>query len=220
MTETAEAIKIQRGLKGVYFDRSPCTFIDGKAGEPRYRGYSIHDLAEHSSFEETAWLLLNGELPTKQQLAGFDAGLKAARNLPAPVLDIIRTIKSAHPMDVLRTAASALAAFDPEAADNSREATLRKTVRLTSQVPMIVAAHSRIRGGDEPVTADRTLGHAANLLWMLTGKKPSPDVQRIRAHATCAPASSGHRGQPACCDHSRNRGAVGSGTWRRCRGRD
>jgi citrate synthase len=174
MTETAEAIKIQRGLKGVYFDRSPCTFIDGRAGELRYRGYSIHDLAEHSSFEETAWLLLNGELPTRQQLAGFDAELKAARNLPAPVLDIIRTIKSAHPMDVLRTAASALAAFDPEAADNSREATLRKAVRLTSQVPMIVAAHSRIRGGDEPMPADRTLGHAANLLWMLTGKKPAP----------------------------------------------
>ena len=71
MTETAEAIKIQRGLKGVYFDRSPCTFIDGKAGELRYRGYSIHDLAEHSTFEETAWLLLNGELPNKQQLASF-----------------------------------------------------------------------------------------------------------------------------------------------------
>ena len=86
MTETAEAIKIQRGLKGVYFDRSPCTFIDGKAGELRYRGYSIHDLAEHSSFEETAWLLLNGELPSKQQLAAFDADLKAARKLPAPVL--------------------------------------------------------------------------------------------------------------------------------------
>ncbi len=85
MTETAEAIKIQRGLKGVYFDRSPCTFIDGKAGELRYRGYSIHDLAEHSSFEETAWLLLNGELPNKQQLASFDAELKAARKLPAPV---------------------------------------------------------------------------------------------------------------------------------------
>ena len=101
MTETAEAIKIQRGLKGVYFDRSPCTFIDGKAGELRYRGYSIHDLAEHSSFEETAWLLLNGELPNKQQLAGFDADLKAARKLPAPVLDIIRAIKSAHPMNTM-----------------------------------------------------------------------------------------------------------------------
>jgi citrate synthase len=89
MTETAEAIKIQRGLKGVYFDRSPCTFIDGKAGELCYRGYSIHDLAEHSSFEETTWLLLNGELPSKQQLAGFDADLKAARKLPAQSLDII-----------------------------------------------------------------------------------------------------------------------------------
>src|SRR5208282_5855663 len=113
MTETNEPIKIHRGLKGVYFDRSPCTFIDGKAGELRYRGYSIHDLAEHSSFEETAWLLLHGDLPTAQELASFDAELKAARKLPAPVLDIIRSVKSGHPMDVLRTAASALAAFDP-----------------------------------------------------------------------------------------------------------
>ena len=179
MTETAEAIKIQRGLKGVYFDRSPCTFIDGKAGELRYRGYSIHDLAEHSSFEETAWLLLNGELPGKQQLAAFDTELKAARKLPVPVLDIIRAIKDAHPMDVLRTAVSALAAFYPDTADNSREATLRKAVRLTSQVPMIVAAHSRIRTGQAPVAADATLGHAANLLWMLTGKMPSADAAQL-----------------------------------------
>ncbi len=179
MTETAEAIKIQRGLKGVYFDRSPCTYIDGKAGELRYRGYSIHDLAEHSSFEETAWLLLNGELPNKRQLTAFDAELKTSRKLPAPVLDIISAIKSAHPMDVLRTATSALSAFDPETADNSREATLRKAVRLTSQVPMIVSAHSRIRAGQEPVVADQTLGHAANLLWMLTGKKPSADAAQL-----------------------------------------
>ena len=179
MTETAETIKIQRGLKGVYFDRSPCTFINGKAGELRYRGYSIHDLAEHSSFEETAWLLLNGELPNKQQLAGFDADLKAARKLPAPVIDIIRTIKSAHPMDVLRTGASALSAFDPETADNSREATLRKAVRLTSQIPMIVAAHSRIRADQDPVPADQAFSHSANLLWMLTGKKPSTDAAQL-----------------------------------------
>jgi len=179
MTEMAEAIKIHRGLKGVYFDRSPCTFIDGKAGELRYRGFSIHDLAEHSTFEETAWLLLNGDLPSAQQLASFDAELKAARNLPPAVLDIVRAIKDAHPMDVLRTAASALAAFDPETADNSREATLRKGVRLTSQVPMIVAAHSRIRVGLEPVPADSTLSHAANLLWMLTGKRPSADAAQL-----------------------------------------
>ena len=179
MNETGETIKIHRGLRGVYFDRSPCTFIDGKAGELRYRGYSIHDLAEHSSFEETAWLLLNGDLPSKQQLAAFDAELKSARKLPAAAVDIIRTIKSAHPMDVLRTATSALSAFDPETADNSREATLRKAIRLTSQVPMIVAAHSRLRAGEEPVAADQALGHAANLLWMLTARKPSADAAQL-----------------------------------------
>lgn len=179
MTETAEAIKIQRGLKGVYFDRSPCTFIDGKAGDLRYRGFSIHDLAEKSSFEETAYLLLNGDLPTAQQLAAFDADLKAARKLPKDVLDIVRAIKHAHPMDVLRTAVSALAAFDPETADNSHEATLRKGVRLSSQVPMIVAAHSRIREGLEPLEPDNSLGHAGNLLWMLRGEKPSADATEL-----------------------------------------
>src|SRR5581483_8021063 len=153
MAETNEPIKIQRGLKGVYFDRSPCTFIDGRIGELRYRGYSIHDLAEHSTFEETAWLLLHGELPTKAQLAEFDAALKAARELPAPILDILRMLKTAHPMDVLRTAVSALAAFDPETADNSREAVIRKGIRLTSQVPMIVAAHARMREDREPIAA-------------------------------------------------------------------
>jgi citrate synthase len=179
MTETAEAIKIHRGLKGVYFDRSPCTFIDGKAGELRYRGYSIHDLAEKSTFEETAWLLLHGELPTAQDLAAFDAQLKAARKLPPQLLDILRAIKDAHPMDVLRTGVSALAAFDPDTADNSHDATLRKAVRLTSQVPMIVAAHERIRAGQEPVAADPTLNHAGNLLWLLTAKKPSADAASL-----------------------------------------
>jgi citrate synthase len=179
MTETAEPIKIFRGLKGVYFERSPCTFIDGRAGDLRYRGYSIHDLAEHSSFEETAWLLLRGDLPSKAQLDEFDAQLKAARTLPGSIYDIIRTIRSAHPMDVVRTAVSALAAFDPDVADNSADATLNKGVRLTSQVAMIVAAHSRIRDGLDPVEPDHTLGHAANLLWMLKGAKPSRDAASL-----------------------------------------
>src|SRR5262249_34490553 len=114
MTETTEAIKIHRGLKGVYFDRSPCTFIDGRAGDLRYRGYSIHDLAEQWAFEEVAWLLLHGALPTSVELAAFDRDLKSARELPQPIYDVIRTMKSAHPIDALRTAVSALAAFDPE----------------------------------------------------------------------------------------------------------
>lgn len=178
-TVKAEPPRIMRGLKDVYFERSAVTFIDGKAGELRYRGYSIHDLAERSNFEETAYLLLKGELPKRAELQAFRRELAEARQLPAPVVDIIRAVKSAHPMDALRTAASALAAFDPETADNSPEANLRKAIRLTSQVPMIVASHERIRNGLKPVAPDAELSHAANFIWMLKGEKPSEDAARL-----------------------------------------
>src|SRR5215208_446938 len=108
MANEVTKIEIKRGLKGVYFDRSRVCFIDGRAGELRYRGYSIHDLAERSTYEETCYLLLKGELPTRAELDAFDASLKAARMLPTPIHDIISTVKSAHPMEVLRTAVSAL----------------------------------------------------------------------------------------------------------------
>jgi citrate synthase len=176
---TETKIDVRRGLKDVIFDRSPTTLIDGRAGELRYRGYSIHDLAQYSTFEETAYLLLRGELPTTARFAAFDEELKAARELPAAVYDIIGAVRQAHPMDVLRTALSALAAFDPEVADNSAQATLRKGIRLTSQVPMIVTAHHHIRNGREPVAASRTLGHAANFLYMLKGEPPSDDAARL-----------------------------------------
>ena len=179
MNDQQEKIHIQRGLKGVYFDRSATTLIDGRAGELRYRGYSIHDLAEQSSFEETAFLLLNGELPSRAELEAFDGELKAAREIPGPVYDIIRTIKDAHPMDVLRTAVSSLAAFDPEVTDNSVEATIRKGIRLSSQVPVIVTAHNHIRNGREPVAPSDSLGHAANFLYMLKGEVPSEDSAEL-----------------------------------------
>src|SRR5215212_3684146 len=179
MTETTDAIKIHRGLRGVYFDRSACTFIDGKAGDLRYRGYSIHDLAEQSTFEETAYLLLHGDLPTRPELKHFDAELRAARQLPGAIRDIIRLTATAHPMDVLRTAVSALSAFDPEAEDRSREATLRKGIRLIAQVPVIIATHEHVRNGREPVAPDPNLGHAANLLGMLRGEKPSADAAAL-----------------------------------------
>jgi citrate synthase len=179
MSQPDAAPKIHRGLKDVYFERSATTFIDGKAGELRYRGYSIHDLAEHSTFEETGYLLLHGELPTKAELAAFDTSLRQARTLPAPVVDIIKSLHGAHPMEVLRTAVSALGAFDPEAADSSRAATVRKGIRLTSQVPMIVAVHHRLRQGLAPVAASETLGHAANFLYMLKGEAPSEDAAKL-----------------------------------------
>jgi citrate synthase len=179
MSEDAAEKRIHRGLKGVYFDRSPATYIDGQAGELRYYGYSIHDLAAHSTFEETAYLLLHAELPDQAELAEFDRSLKAERQLPEPIFEIIKSICTAHPMDVLRTAVSALAAFDPDTADNSAEATIRKGIRLSSQVPIIVAAHHRLREGKALIAPDQTLGHAANFLAMLSGEPPSEGAARL-----------------------------------------
>ena len=179
MSDESEQVEIHRGLKGVYFDRSATTFIDGRAGELRYRGYSIHDLAQHSSFEETAYILLKGELPTRSELDAFDGELKAARSVPAEIYGIIEAVVDAHPMEVLRTAVSALGAFDSETSDNSAEATVRKGIRLTSQVPVIVAAHEHIRNSREPVAASATLGHAANFLYMLQSEEPSADTAKL-----------------------------------------
>ena len=179
MSDESSEERIYRGLKGVYFDRSPATYIDGRAGELRYYGYSIHELAEHASFEETAYLLLHGELPTAGELKAFDDQVKEARTIPAEVVDIIRMISDAHPMDVLRTAVSALAAFDPETSEVTSGSVLRKGIRLTSQVPVIVAAHYRLRQGLDMVAADPQLGHAANFLYMISGERPSEEAARL-----------------------------------------
>ena len=118
-------------------------------------------------------------MPGKEELARFEADLKAARKLPPEINKLIEITKNAHPMDVLRTAVSALAAFDPDVADNSPQAIVRKGVRLASQVPMIVAAHEHIRNGRAPVAPDPALGHAANFLYMLKGAAPSADTARL-----------------------------------------
>ena len=176
---TERKVELKRGLRDVHIDTTRSSFIDGKLGKLLYRGYSIDDLAKYSTFEETAYLLLYGALPTASQLATFDTELKANRQLPDEVIQLIRLTKDAHPMDVLRTAVSALAAFDPEVADNSPEATLRKGIRLTSQAPNIVAAHARIRGGAEPLSPDPSLSHAANFLYMLFGQEPDSQDARL-----------------------------------------
>ncbi|MBM4415450.1 MAG: citrate (Si)-synthase [Chloroflexi bacterium] len=176
---TDDAPRIHRGLQGVYFDRSSTSFIDGRAGTLLYRGYSIHELAEHATFEEVAYLLLQGELPARAQLAAFDGELRAARAVPAPVVELLRALRDAHPMDALRTATSALAAFDPETRDNSVEATLRKGARLTAQVPTLVMAHHALREHREPVAPRADLGHAANFLYMLRGREPSAEAARL-----------------------------------------
>lgn len=175
----SDNVKINRGLKGIYFERSGVSDIDGAKGELSYRGYSIHDLATHSTFEEVCYLLIHGDLPTADQLAAFDTALKAVRVLPAPVLDIIRATKDGHPMDVLRTAVSALAALEPDSQQVGEEAFVANGIRLISQVPIIIAAHDAIRNGREVVAPDMDLSHAGNWLWMLKGEKPTPEATRL-----------------------------------------
>ena len=172
---TEQKVQLHRGLREVYIDRTKSSFIDGGIGKLLYRGYDIHDLAEKSNFEETAYLVMHGDLPNQAQLDAFDAQLKAARSLPGEILDVIRLTRNSHPMDVLRTAVSALSAYDEETEDNSAEATLRKGIRLTAQAPTIVAAHARIREGKEALEPNPSLSHAANFLYMLFGEEPAEE---------------------------------------------
>ncbi len=174
-----DTVKIHRGLVGVYFDRTKTTYINGKEGILEYCGYNIHDLAENSTFEETAYLLLNGKLPNQSELDQFNTDLINSRSIPPKIIDIIRSIKDAHPMDVLRTSVSALSTFDEDAADKSYEATMRKGIRLTSQVPTIVMAHNAIRNDKEPIEPSKSLSHAANFLYMLDGQPPSESSAKL-----------------------------------------
>jgi citrate synthase len=173
---------LARGLKDVVLDTTESSFIDGELGILLYRGYSIHDLAQKSSFEEVCYLLLHGSLPRQTELQAFKQRLAQNRALPKEVIDVIRLVKNAHPIDVLRTAVSAIAAFDPDVGQHmsdpvgSTEANIRKSERLTAQLPTMVAAHHRIRSGQEPVAPRNDLSHAANFLYMLEGKEPSPEA--------------------------------------------
>jgi citrate synthase len=170
--------ELSRGLKGVVIDKTESSHVDGEAGKLIYHGYNIHDLAENSTFEETTYLLWHGRLPTHRELNEFSRSLAANRALPAEVLEVIRLTETAHPLDVLRTAVSAMGAFDPDIDDMSQEANLRKATRLTAQFPTIVAAHARIREGKEAVAPNPKLSHAANFLYMLKGEMPDKDEAR------------------------------------------
>jgi citrate synthase len=174
---TAEAHK---GLEDIVAAETELTFIDGKSGRLLYRGYDIADLAERATFEEVAYLLWFGNLPNSSQLDDLNARLHEGRLLPKEVMNLLYSFpKEASTMSALRTAVSALSMYDPEESDNSIEANRRKSVRLTSQFPTIVASFERIKQGLEPVLPDESLGHAANFLYMLFGKKPEARASRI-----------------------------------------
>jgi len=176
---TTQEAELRRGLMNVYLDSTEASYIDGAEGKLLYRGYNIHDLAEESTFEEIVYLLLYGSLPTSSQLAVLNTALAEARSIPEEIYKLIELVKGSHPQDMLRTAVSALSAFDPDANDLSPEAIIRKGVRLTAQVPTIICAHHRIRNGQEPVAPHATLNHAGNFLYMLRGEEPDPQESRI-----------------------------------------
>lgn len=164
---------LQAGLKGVVIAQSTICFIDGERGVLRYRGYDIEDLAQHSTYEETAYLLTCGDLPTPDELRPFSQALKDHRDLSDTELKILRTLpKEAPPMDVLRTVVSVSALFDPEADDVSEKANQNKTFKLIAKIPTILATYERIRRNVKPVAPHRSLGHAANFLYMLSGEEP------------------------------------------------
>ena len=170
-----EKADIRRGLRDVYIDRTLSSFIDGKKGQLLYRGFNIDDLAENSCFEETAYLLLYGELPSASQLSDFDHLLKSSRSIPSEILQVLNIVKTSHPMDALRTAISASSVLEDDVEDISLEPTLLKGIKLTAMAPTIVASHYRLSIGEDPIGPRDDLSHAANFLYMLFGEVPDPD---------------------------------------------
>jgi citrate synthase len=168
-----------KGLEGVVATTSSICYIDGEQGVLAYRGYDIHDLADHSTFEEVCHLLWFGHLPNANELKVLSQRLAGERKLNPSILDLLRLApKHALPMDVLRTVVSALSFYDPEYDRNDHDANVSKAIRLTSQLAMIVANYDRIRKGKSVVEPDRSLSHAANFLLMLNGTAPSPTAER------------------------------------------
>ncbi len=168
-----------KGLEGVVATTSRICYIDGDRGVLAYFGIDIHQLADHSNFEETCYLLWFGKLPTAAELDSLRKRLAEERKLDPAIISMLRNAPSdALPMDVLRTAVSALSFYDPDKKTNDHEANVRKAIRLTSQIAMIVAAYDRIRKGKPVVEPDRSLSHAANFLLMLNGEKPSSTGER------------------------------------------
>ena len=171
--------KVAVGLKDIIAGKTRISQIDPEKIELTYRGYNINDLVVHATFEEVAYLLLIGSLPTKAQLDAFCEEIAANRALPDWVIATLRLHpKTTHPMDMLRSGISALGADHPDANDNSHAANLRKAKTLIGQIPTVIAASQRIQNGQTPIVPRTDLGYAANLLYMLNGEEPATDAMK------------------------------------------
>ncbi len=168
-----------KGLEGIVATNSSICYIDGDRGVLAYRGIDIHELADHSNFEETCYLLWFGRLPNRSELKDLQAHMARERQVDPAIIQFLRDIpRNALPMDVLRTVVSALSFYDVDEKNNDHDANVRKAIRLTSQIAVIVAAYDRIRKGKPVVEADSSLSHAANFLLQLNGTKPSAIAER------------------------------------------
>jgi len=176
---SASTTQAPKGLEGVVACTSKICFIDGECGVLAYGGIDIHELADNSTFEETCFLLWFNRLPKADELKDLHQKLAAERNLDPEIISFLRNAPpNAVPMDVLRTAVSALSFYDADNKRDDHEANVRKAIRLTSQIAMIVAAYDRIRKGKDVVKPDASLSHAANFLLLLNGEKPSKTAER------------------------------------------
>ncbi len=168
-----------KGMAGLVVADSSVSFVDGANGVLEYRGYDIRVLAENSTYEEVAYLLWNGHLPTVQELAEMKQKARACRFLPPEIIAALRNLpRNADPMAVMRSAVSMLAHYDPESEENTPIAHQHKACRLLGQISGVLAAYERIRHGEEPIKPRTDLDHAANFLWMLTGDDPEPQAAR------------------------------------------
>jgi len=171
--------EIEKGLEGVVIGKSAITFIDGLAGVLRYRGINIKDLAQNSTFEEVAFLLWRGKLPTEKELGSFQRELSRNRTVPPDVLSLLKNIpKGADPMEAIRTAVSFTAAHPRKKTEGFQEANNRKAIELLASLAPMVATYERIRNGKRAIKPERSLGHAANFLLLMTGQKPSHAMVR------------------------------------------
>ena len=175
LSAVKEPVVLHKGLDNVYVKESKICFIDGEASKLFYRGYGIEELAGHSTFEETAYLLIYGKLPTKSQLGEFSTQRQSYRSLEPGIMNLLRSFPtSCDAMDALRTAVSALGLYDPQPMTDNMEGRIDKSLRILAQAPAIITAFDRLRNGNEPIAPHVGLTHATNFLYMLTGKQPDP----------------------------------------------
>src|SRR5262245_45168953 len=173
-------LELRPGLADVPVAGSALSFIDGKRARLEYRGVAVETLARESCFEETAWLLLKGDLPSQRELADFDHQLRHHRRIKYRLKDLMKCLpETGHPMDALQAAVAAMGMFYPSRDISNRQRNWDSVVRLIAKLPTVVAAFHRMRFGDEPITPRDDLDHAANFYYMLFEREPSPAVSRV-----------------------------------------